>query len=338
MSPKPPSAPSPRVIPIAPAALPAARRLQWRRRLFQGGFYLLFILAPVFDLFRFDLDADHAWLLGFEWRLGLDDFLAKRASNVEAGTNLLLRLFLPVFGLAAVVLWISWKWGRLFCGWLCPHFSIVEGLNALFVRASGKPTLWEKAPLPAVRADGSRLRRDPHWWLLVVPVGVGLAFSWAVVLLTYVLPPAEIYANLAGLSFTRNQTVFLAIVTAALSVDFLFARHLFCRYMCSVGVFQSLIWMKNRDALVVGFDRARAGACSTCLPERESACNAVCPMRLKPRSIKRHMFTCTQCALCLEACAESQQHNPDGPLLSWVSGEAARRNEAGFSAVREREG
>ncbi len=61
-------------------------------------------------------------------------------------------------------------------------------------------------------------------------------------------------------------------------------------------------------------------------------------MRLKPRSIKRHMFTCTQCALCLEACTESQQDNPDGPLLSWVSGEAARRNEAGFSAVREREG
>ena len=59
-----------------------------------------------------------------------------------------------------------------------------------------------------------------------------------------------------------NETVFLAIVTPALSVDFLFARHLFCRYMCSVGVFQSLIWMKNRDALVVGFDRARAGACS----------------------------------------------------------------------------
>jgi polyferredoxin len=59
-------------------------------------------------------------------------------------------------------------------------------------------------------------------------------------------------------------------------------------------------------------------------------------MRLKPRSIKRHMFTCTQCALCLEACAETQQKNAEGPLLTWVSGEAARQNEAGFSAVRQR--
>ena len=334
MTPSRPSVSSPRrVIPIAAAPLPAARRLQWRRRLFQAGFYLLFIFAPVFDLFRFDFEADHAWLLGFEWRLGLDDFLAKRASSLEAGGNLLLRLFLPVFGVAAVVLWVAWKWGRLFCGWLCPHFPVVEFLNALFIRASGKPTLWQKTPLPAVRADGSSLRRDPRWWLTVVPAGVLIAFSWAVVLLTYVLPPAQIYGNLFALDFTRIQTLFLVIITTVLSLDFLLARHLFCRTMCSVGVFQSLIWMKNRGAMVVGFDRARASACSTCLPDRESACNAVCPMRLKPRSIKRHMFTCTQCALCLEACAETQQDNPQGPLLTWVSGEAARQNEAGFSAV-----
>jgi hypothetical protein len=61
-----------RVIPIFPAPLPAARRLQRWRRLIQASFYLLFIFAPVFDLFRIDLNADHAWLLGMEWRLGLD--------------------------------------------------------------------------------------------------------------------------------------------------------------------------------------------------------------------------------------------------------------------------
>ena len=38
------------------------------------GFFILFVLAPVFDIFRYDLDADHAWLLGMEWRLGLDPF------------------------------------------------------------------------------------------------------------------------------------------------------------------------------------------------------------------------------------------------------------------------
>ena len=135
---------------------------------------------------------------------------------------------------------------------------------------------------------------------------------------------------------TRNQTIFLTASTAVLSMEFLFARHLFCRYACAVGLFQSLAWMGNRNAMVVGFQRKRSADCATCLPDRQSACDAVCPMRLTPRNIKRLMFTCTQCAQCVEACEQSQLDNPQGPLLQWVSHEAARQNEAGFRSGKER--
>ena len=308
------------------------RTIQRWRRLFQLGFYLLFILAPVFNLFRVDLIADHAWLFGFEWRLGLDGFQGRGANGALAGLNIFLRLIIPVFAMAGLLVFASWKWGRLFCGWLCPHFPMVEWINNLVIRASGKASIWDADALPAIGRDGKRRQTDWRWWLAAILASVGVAFCWAVVLLTYVLPPAEIYGNLLHARLTSNQTVFISIVTTVLALDFLFARHLFCRYLCSVGLFQSLAWMKNPKGLVVGCDRPRAAACSDCLPNRESACNAVCPMRLKPRSIKRHMFTCTQCALCLEACADSQQNNPQGPLLHWVAGEAARQNEAGFSA------
>lgn len=310
------------------------RIIQRWRRLFQLSFYLLFILAPVFNLFRVDLTADHAWLLGFEWRLGLDAFQGRGANGALAGLNIFLRLIIPVFAMAGLLVFVAWKWGRLFCGWLCPHFPMVEWINNLVIRASGKASIWDADPLPAIGRDGKPRQSDRRWWLAAILASVSVAFGWAVVLLTYVLPPTEIYGNLLHATLTRNQMVFIGIVTTVLSLDFLFARHLFCRYMCSVGLFQSLAWMKNPEALVVGFDRPRAAACSDCLPNRESACNAVCPMRLKPRSIKRHMFTCTQCALCLEACADSQQNNPQGPLLHWVTGEAARQNEAGFSALK----
>ncbi len=320
------------IIPVIAAPLPAARRMQRRRRLMQATFYLLFIFAPVFNLFRVDLYADHAWLLGFEWRLGLDAFQGRGANGIEAGLNIVLRLIVPVFALGGMLIFVAMKWGRLFCGWVCPHFPLVEWINALVIRASGKAGVWESQSLPATTADGRTRQRDWRWWPVAIVLAIALAFSWAVVLLTYVLPPAEIYGNIWHGTPTRNQAVFLGIMTLLLSLDFLFARHLFCRYMCSVGLFQSLAWMKNPRALVVGFDRSRASSCSTCLPEREAACIAVCPMRLKPRSIKRHMFSCTQCALCLGACAETQQKNPDGPLLKWVSGKSARQNEAGFSA------
>lgn len=309
------------------SASPGLQRSRW---LWQSGFFMLFILAPVFNLFRYDLDAGHAWLLGFEWRLGMDDFLAGRIGAGQAAVNVLTRLFLPILAGAGIFLWSARRWGRLYCGWLCPHFSVVEAINGLMLRASGKPSLWEKEILPPWQADGRPRRHDARWWLLVLPAAVGFALCWAVVFLTYLLPPAEVYGNLINNTLTPNQTRFIVAATLALSVEFLFARHLFCRYACAVGLFQSLVWMGNRDGMVVGFDRQRGSACNTCLPDRNSACDAVCPMRLNPRNIKRHMFTCTQCGQCLSACATAQQVNPEGALLRWVSDEDARKNEAGF--------
>lgn len=327
-----------RIIPIVAAEQQVGRlglnRVQKQRIAAQTGFFLLFILAPVFNLLRYDLTAGHAWFLGMEWHLGIDEFMAGRIGAAEAGANVLLRLFLPIFAGAAAFIWVAWKWGRLYCGWLCPHFSVVEAINKLMLRASGKPSVWEKGTLPPWEPDGSPRRRDARWWLLVVPAAVLFAFTWAVVFLTYLLPPAEVYGNLFGGTLTRNQALFIGVFTVVLSLEFLFARHLFCRFACAVGLFQSLAWVSNRDAMVVGFQRQRASQCATCLPDRESACDMVCPMRLNPRNIKRHMFTCTQCGQCLQACEQSQRDNPDGPLLSWVSNEAARQNEAGFRAGR----
>jgi polyferredoxin len=118
-----------------------------------------------------------------------------------------------------------------------------------------------------------------------------------------------------------------------LTLEFLFARHLFCRYGCAVGIFQSFAWIVNKKAMVVGFERKRLTDCTSCLDGNGSACDAVCPMRLKPRNVKRWMFACTQCGQCISACGTVNRNNPQGQLLRWVSNEAAKRNEAGFSSL-----
>jgi hypothetical protein len=74
-----------------------------------------------------------------------------------------------------------------------------------------------------------------------------------VVLLTYLLPPFQVYGHLLAGTPTRNEFIFITAGTLVLSAEFLFARHLFCRYACAVGLFQSLAWMGNRAAMVVGF-------------------------------------------------------------------------------------
>jgi polyferredoxin len=288
--------------------------LQRRRRLTQTGFFLLFLLAPPLNIFRLDLNLRHFILFGHDWTLGLDAFLAGEVGAGQAALNLVLRGFLPVALVVGLGIGVAWKYGRLYCGWLCPHFSVVESVNRLMRRAIGKLSLWDRTTVPARRPDGRVVPPDARYAWLVLPVVLGFAFLWALTLLTYLLPPMEIYHNLWHASLTRNQALFLGIATTLFSIDFLFARHLFCRFGCAVGLFQSLAWMGNKRALVVGYDRLRASACITC----DAACDHVCPMRLKPRSIKRTMFTCTQCGQCLSACNSVQAYNPDGPLLRWV--------------------
>lgn len=305
-----------------------------RSRLFaQMAFFVLFAVTPVFDLFRYDLVAGHAWFLTYEWRIGLDDFLAGRSTPLEAGGRVLLMVFVPLLAAAALVIGVAWKWGRLYCGWLCPHFSVVETINRLMLRATGKHSLWDRHRVAPWEPDGSPAVRDARYWLLVVPAAIAFAFVWAVVFLTYLMPPFQVYADLFSLRLSRNETLFIVAATTVISAEFLFARHLFCRYACAVGMFQSIAWMGNRKAMVVGFDRERIGSCADCVGGRTSACDAVCPMRLKPRNVKRWMFACTQCGQCVSACATVNRDNPQGPLLQWVSGEAAKQNEAGFNAA-----
>jgi ferredoxin-type protein NapH len=316
-------------------------RLQAWRVIAQVGFFVVFALAPVVDLFRVDLVAGHAVLFGHDWRLGIDDFLARRIGAGEMAANLFLRLFLPLITAAGLFLFIAWRWGRLYCGWLCPHFAVVETINDLMRRATGKPSLWERQPLPARHPDGSPIPQGRIWWLAVLPAAIAVGFAWAVVLLTYLLPPAEVYGNLIALSPTRNQALFIAIATLVFTAEFLFARHLFCRFGCAVGVFQSLLWMANRKAMVVGFERSRAAHCADCYaadgPDH-AVCEGVCPMRLRPRLAKRKMFTCTQCGQCLTACATVEGQRGRAPLLKWVAGEAAQQGEAPVSLTGRREG
>ena len=162
---------------------------QRNRLLTQAGFFTLFLLAPVFDLFRLDLNLKHFFFMGMNWTLGLDDFIAGKINATQAAINIALRGGLPILGTIAFGVGISWKYGRLYCGWLCPHFSVVETINQLMHRAIGRQSLWDLHALPEKNADGSITRANPLYWLILLPLVIVFAFVWAVALLTYLLPP-----------------------------------------------------------------------------------------------------------------------------------------------------
>jgi polyferredoxin len=232
---------------------------------------------------------------------------------------MLLRFFLPLALGVGGGFFISWKWGRLYCGWLCPHFSVVEIINALMRRSIGKLSLWDRKKLPEKQCDGTHIKPNKKWGLVTALMVFLFSFTWAVVLLTYLLPPKEIYLNLIQADLTRNQFIFISVATFLLMLEFTLARHLFCRFGCAIGLVQSLVWMANKRALVVGFNRQRAKQCGDC----DSSCDHACPMHLNPRSLKRHMFTCTQCMQCVDACEKVQNQKQQISLLSLLNNDCA---------------
>lgn len=301
---------------------------QTLRRFTQTGFFLLFVLAPVLDIFRLDLNVGHFCIFGYAWTLGLDPLISGTGTPTTAAWNIVLRGFLPPLALLGVWAWIAWRFGRMYCGWLCPHFSVVEIINGFMRRASGKASLWDRQALSTRLPSGREIPIRPRYWLAVACAVLAFALLWAVVLLTYLVTPGEIYTNLMHASLTRNQQLFIGVAAVLFALEFTLARHLFCRFGCAVGVFQSLAWMANHRAMVVGFKREQAVACKTCF----NACEDACPMRLKPRTIKRSMFTCTQCARCISACEAVQVAKQASPLLRWVNGQPALREKGRLTA------
>jgi len=309
-------------------------RRQHLRVCLQGGFFVLFIMAPGLDIFRYDLNQGHFIILGQVWSLGLAEMDLFAISPGQLATDVLIKGFLPLALLVIGMLWLAWRFGRLYCGWLCPHFSVLETINRLMIRACGRPSLWQQSPLPQLQPDGTRQIAQRRYWPLVWAAALGFAFLWALTLLTYLLPPAEIYARLMHLTLTPNQFRFLTVGTSLFFIEFMFARHLFCRYGCAVGVFLSLTWMANRGAMLVGFDRQRARLCNDC----NNACDNACPMRLQPRTIKRKMFTCTQCSQCISACEQVQAHHHRQALLAWQDGEGPAQPQHSRDSVCRADG
>jgi polyferredoxin len=305
---------------VATANRLSPAKLQPWRLLTQTGFFALFLLAPAFDLLRFDLNQTQLWFLGQKWSLGIDALAQGQIDATTAALQIVGRAFVPGILFIALFLAIAYRYGRLYCGWLCPHFSMVEGLNALLQRACGKLSVWDKSPTPRPGTEP-----QAQWWPVFGLSCALMGFTWAITLLTYLLPPSVIWGGLMHGTLSANQTRFLLIASTLLTLEFAFARHLFCRFGCAVGLFQSLAWMANPKGLVVAFARERARDCKTCDQPRGSACDNACPMRLNPRNIKRMMFSCVQCGQCLTACDATQQAQQRSATLEWQVGVDALR-------------
>lgn len=264
----------------------------WRTRLVQPLFWALFFLSPVFGVYQLDVIHNHLVFMG-------------RHYPFETSTM----MWLPI-GFGACVLTIglvSVLYGRLFCGWICPHNAMTEWLWPLrmLIGIGQKPF--------------SLTQLTKRWpWMTVVFVLVSLVWAfmvtWAICMLfTSYFVPLDWQLERLG---TDEFPMILGWGQALLMLIGLFlvySGHEFCRNACPYGLLQSLSayltekWTPMEIRYRFGDDQS---ACKSC-----RACETACPVDIDPRKPENLKVGigegCFNCGQCIDACHVVHEPSPE---------------------------
>lgn len=267
------------------------------RRLTQVAFIALLLLAPSFDLLRYDVAERTLYVLGMQWELGLGQGFYDNPGQYGAGyvawaflSHAVLPwvLVLSVFPLLGVFL------GRAFCGWACPEGALFEFADMVTLKVLGRRSIYGRKP--------SDPQAQPHnralyivlalVYLLVVPPLFGVMISG------YFIAPKRIWAELASGQLSFGLKAGIIGVSAYMFITFIFVRHVICKYLCGAGLMQMLFGWVSPISLAVKFKSDEATRCTDC-----RKCEEACFMDVKPR-LARKDINCVNCGECIRACQQ----------------------------------
>ncbi len=208
--------------------------------------------------------------------------------------------FFLLSGVGFALIVMTALWGRVWCGYACPHTVFLEGIFRPVER------LIEGPRQARLRRNAEGASFDKLWRKVVKHAFyLLLAFLVAHIIVSYFVSLPALYAMVLG-SPGDHPTAFAwaAALTAALYFNFSWFREQMCLILCPYGRLQSVL--TDRDTLVIGYDETRgeprgkasdpnAGACIDC-----SRCVVVCPTGIDIRNGLQ--IDCVGCARCVDAC------------------------------------
>ncbi len=270
-------------------------------------FWALVFLGPIFNVFRVDMLNQRLVFLG-------------QAHRFEFGTL----MWLPIGFYGAVILIgvISFIWGRLFCGWTCPHNTLTEWTHTLRAMVGrGERPAWMKR----------LIRRQRHlaeiFGLLSPPLAIILTFVLGLLLSGYVIPPNWILAQYQS-GHPHPALVCGHGLLILIGLFLLYAGHDFCRTCCPYGMGQSISAYHENSPwrpMEIQFGADKDSDCKTC-----QACRMVCPVNIDPRdaTILGTVYVgqfdgCFNCGECIDACKRVRSYKRKPGFLSF--GQALRR-------------
>ena len=221
-------------------------------------------------------------------------------------------MFFLITGLGFSLFFVTALFGRIWCGWACPHTVFLDHVYRRIERAIDGDAI-ERRRLDEAPASGGKLFKRVLKHSLYILVSAVIAH----LVLAYFVSLPEVWVMVSAAPTAHwSAFAFMAVFTGILYFNFGWFREQLCIVICPYGRLQSALIDDN--SLVIGYDTNRgeprgkvgtegAGSCVAC-----NRCVQVCPTGIDIR--QGLQLECVGCTACIDACDDvmTRLHRPRG--------------------------
>ena len=223
-----------------------------------------------------------------------------------------------IFWLGMLALWalcaVSFLYGRLWCGWVCPQTlasdfadTVKQRLDKAFRTRPGKPMFFVSRAI---------------WTAIMLAISIGTGM----ILACYWLDPKLVGASTVNPTVDGGAAFAVYSVAAFIAADLLWVRRKFCASACPYGAFLGTLADKN--TLFVRYLDERDDDCIRC-----GKCVVDCPMDI---DIKKGVgqYACIGCGECVDACNEVLGKRGIPGLIEYRYGTEPERDMRGLTLLQ----